>query len=110
MSIKICFSWLSFNTKMVQMFWSENIFFCDYGCQILWVLKLFNTPIQGENVYKDSFEIENNGIGSIKKPSLINSGLPLLDSGTLNLEVVLPNPVPTYGLENGMDYDIRTRG
>ena len=48
-------------------------------------------------------------MGSIKQPSLINSSLPLLDLGTSNLEVGLPNPMPTYGIETGIDHDTRTK-
>ena len=40
---------------------------------------------------------------------MINSGLPLLDLGTSNLEVGLPNPMPTYGIETGIDHDTRTK-
>ena len=68
-----------------------------------------NTPLQVENVCENSFENENNGTSSIKKPSLINFGLPLLDSGTSNLEVGLPNPMHTYRLKIGIDHDTRTR-
>ena len=69
----------------------------------------FNTPLQVENVCENSFENENNGTSSIKKPSLINFGLPLLDSGTLNLELGLPNPMHTHRLKIGIDHDTRTR-
>ena len=63
----------------------------------------FSTSLQVENVCEDSFEIENNGTSSI------NFGLPLLDSRTLNLKMGLPNPMPTYRLEIGINHDTRTR-
>ena len=88
---------------------NQIFFFVTMDITFFTSQSFFNTPLQGENVCEDSFEIDNNGGGCIKNSSLINSGLPLLDSRTLNLEVGLPNAMPTYGLEIGIYHDTRTR-